>query len=119
MLIEASKWIWEDLKANYPAIRMLKFSGDQDGAVPTTGSVDWINTLGWKTNTPWSAWMDDGALIPTQVGGYIWRLDGMDFVTVQSAGHMVPEDQPARANKVIFEWINQTGIWAAPTEEII
>ena len=50
--------------------------------------------------------MDDGALIPTQVGGYIWRLDGMDFVTVQSAGHMVPEDQPARANKVIFEWIN-------------
>ena len=93
---------------------MLKFSGDQDGAVPTTGSVDWINTLGWATKQAWAPWMDvvtteDGkqvADIPTQVGGYIWRLDGMDFVTVQDAGHMVPEDQPARAYKVIFEWIN-------------
>jgi carboxypeptidase C (cathepsin A) len=49
----------------------------------------------------------------------------MDFATVQAAGHMVPEDQPARAYKVIFEWINKTGIWAdtppptPPSEEFI
>jgi len=84
MLIQASQWIWEDLAANYPDIRMLKFSGDQDGAVPTTGSVDWINTLGWDTLEPWAPWMDvvAGADIPTQIGGYIWRLKGMDFVTI-------------------------------------
>jgi len=25
---------------------------------------------------------------------------------------MVPEDQPSRAYKVIFNWIDQSGIWA-------
>jgi carboxypeptidase C (cathepsin A) len=58
--------------------------------------------------------MDD-TLEPAQVGGYLWRLDGMDFVTVQSAGHMVPEDQPKRAYDIIFDWIDNTGIWAPPS----
>jgi hypothetical protein len=60
---------------------MLKFSGDQDGAVPTIGTIGWINSLGWETKEPWKAWMDD-TLTPAQVGGYTWRLDGMDFATV-------------------------------------
>lgn len=99
---------------------MLKFSGDQDGAVPTTGSVDWINTLGWNTTRAWTAWMDDGDNLPhpAQVGGFTWRLDGMDFATIQAAGHMVPEDQPERAYRVIFDWVNQRGIWSdSPSEE--
>jgi len=56
--IKASQWIWEDLALNFPKLRMLKFSGDQDGAVPTTGSVDWINTLGWDDIKAWAPWMD-------------------------------------------------------------
>lgn len=35
-----SQWIWEGLKGQY---RMLKFSGNTDGAVPTTGTRNWID----------------------------------------------------------------------------
>jgi len=43
---------------------MLKFSGDQDGAVPTTGSIGWINTLGWDDVKAWAPWMDVGVTTP-------------------------------------------------------
>ena len=42
---EASKWIYKVLKGK---IRMLFYSGDTDGALPTVGSKQWIETLGWK-----------------------------------------------------------------------
>jgi hypothetical protein len=32
----------------------LFFSGDVDGAVPTLGSLRWINELGWKVKTEWT-----------------------------------------------------------------
>ena len=37
-----SQWVWEGLKGQY---RMLKFSGNTDGAVPTTGTRNWIDSM--------------------------------------------------------------------------
>jgi len=56
VLQKGSEWIWRALKGK---IRMLKFSGDKDGVVPTDGSLQWINGLGWDTTTPWSAYTVD------------------------------------------------------------
>ena len=50
MFEKGSQWIWEDLKGKY---RMLKFSGDIDGVVPTTGSIGWINALGRDVLSDW------------------------------------------------------------------
>jgi len=36
--------IWQDQDL-YSKYRMLKFSGDKDGCVPTTGTLGWINSL--------------------------------------------------------------------------
>lgn len=103
VLQKGSEWIWRKLKG---VIRMLKYSGDKDGVVPTDGSLRWINGLGWNETTPWSAYMDANK----QVGGYYWQLDGMDFGTVHGAGHMCPADEPQRSEHLIMGWIHGDAI---------
>jgi len=76
-------WIYPILKA--AGIKALFYSGDTDGAVPTYGSIQWIEELGWKTLKKWSQWKTDG-----QVSGYLWKLEGLDFVTIKGVGHMAP-----------------------------
>jgi hypothetical protein len=44
---EGSIWIYPILRGKY---RILFYSGDTDGAVPTYGSRLWINNLNWKIN---------------------------------------------------------------------
>jgi carboxypeptidase C (cathepsin A) len=102
MFAKGSQWIWEELKGKY---RMLKFSGDIDACVPTTGSLGWINALGWDVKEAWRQYQVDG-----QVGGWIQEFDGLTFATVNGAGHMVPEDKPEAAMHLIFNWLNNTPI---------
>jgi hypothetical protein len=45
-----SQWIWEALKGEY---RMLKFSGDTDGAVPLIGTRNWINSMNREILEEW------------------------------------------------------------------
>jgi serine carboxypeptidase-like clade 2 len=48
--INATLWIYPILKEKY---RILVYSGTTDGAVPTLGTKQWINNLGWKITDPW------------------------------------------------------------------
>jgi serine carboxypeptidase-like clade II len=45
-----SQWIWEGLKGEY---RMLKYSGDTDGAVPLIGTRNWINSMNRTVLEEW------------------------------------------------------------------
>jgi len=63
MLPEGSYWIYIQLKGKY---RMLKYSGDTDGAVPTLGTKQWISRLNWPITEIWRQWFTDG-----QVSGSI------------------------------------------------
>lgn len=51
--------VYTKLKGKY---RMLKFSGDTDGAVPTLGTQKWIEKLGWTVTNQWRPYFisDDG-----------------------------------------------------------
>lgn len=51
---EGSFWIYPLLKAN--GYKILVYSGDTDGAVPTYGTQRWINDLNWKVKKDWSPW---------------------------------------------------------------
>jgi cathepsin A (carboxypeptidase C) len=53
---EGSQWIYEALAGKY---KMLHYSGDIDGAVPTIGTQQWIATLGWDTVDEWSSYSTD------------------------------------------------------------
>lgn len=49
-LQNASQWIYVQLKGKY---KILKYSGDTDGAVPTYGTQGWIADLGWTVIDQW------------------------------------------------------------------
>jgi len=62
------------------------YSGDTDGAVPTYGTKQWIQELGWEVQDAWRPWYTHG-----QVSGYLEQYDGLLFATVKGVGHMAPQ----------------------------
>ena len=95
-----SQWVYEQLHGKY---RMLHYSGDVDGAVPTIGTQGWISTLPFTTVDSWRAYMYGG-----QVAGYVEVYDGdFTFATVHGSGHMVPQDTRPEAHYMIYQWLNK------------
>lgn len=71
-------------------LRIMIYSGDVDGIVPTTGTRMWVEGLGLPVRVPWTPWLSPGpGQLPPQVGGYVTEYDGLMFATVRGAGHMV------------------------------
>lgn len=92
-----SQWIYEALRGK---IRMLHYSGDIDGAVPTTGTYNWIQSMNPKVLEEYRVWNVDNEL-----AGYVEEYDGLTFVTVHGAGHMVPTDKPKQMFYLLNNWI--------------
>ena len=99
---EGSIWIYHILKGKY---RMMFYSGDTDGAVPTYGSKEWIKDLNWDIVDEWRPWMTNG-----QVSGYVERYDGLDFVTVKGVGHMAPQWARKPVTDMINSWMHEATI---------
>ena len=81
---EGSEWIYKVLRG--AGIRMMHYSGDTDGAVPTYGTKRWIQTLNWPVIEEWRPWMTNG-----QVSGYTEEYEGLRFTTIKGVGHMAPQ----------------------------
>jgi carboxypeptidase C (cathepsin A) len=95
---KASQWIYEALAGK---IKMLHYSGDTDGAVPTAGTQAWIATLGWNTTSEWKQYTVEG-----QVAGYWEAYEGnLTFGTVHGAGHMAPQFKPPQTYHLVFNWL--------------
>lgn len=77
-----SQYIYESLRGK---VRMMHFSGDIDGAVPTDGSWNWVQELNRPILEAYRPYMVNG-----HIGGYIQEYDGFTYATVHGAGHMVP-----------------------------
>jgi len=93
----ASYWAYPILiKNNY---KILVYSGDTDGAVPTVGTIRWIKQLrtdlGLKTTKSWSPWTMNtttvGNYSSSQLKGFYEVYQGLTFVSVKGVGHLVPE----------------------------
>eukprot|EP01012_Entosiphon_sulcatum_P037580 TRINITY_DN482_c0_g2_i1.p2 TRINITY_DN482_c0_g2~~TRINITY_DN482_c0_g2_i1.p2 ORF type:complete len:436 (-),score=108.95 TRINITY_DN482_c0_g2_i1:73-1380(-) len=85
---------------------IVVYSGDTDGCVPYTGTEHWINSLNLPLakGTDWQVWtydMPDGQ----QVGGHVTYYQGLTFVTVRGAGHMVPQYAPEAALHMVQKTI--------------
>ena len=105
---KGSIWVYPYLMNS--GIRILIYSGDVDGAVPTVGTREWINNLRKQgiisIKQHYSQWHYDPTLADKQVAGWHEDYDRLTFVTVRGAGHMVPQDKPDIAHKMIYTFIN-------------
>lgn len=84
---------------------MLKFSGDIDGAVPTLGTLRWIEELNWKITKEWQPFFYN-----EQLAGYTEERGDFTLVTIHGAGHMAPQDKRPETYHAIFNWLFKRGI---------
>ena len=55
---------------------------------------------------PWREWWVQGLHAhEDQVGGMVWQLKNLTFVSIKGAGHMVPKDKPKEAEVLINSFI--------------
>ncbi|KAL0487460.1 cathepsin A [Acrasis kona] len=94
-------WTYESMLPFYSkllsaGIRAIVYSGDTDLAVNMLGSeysvTKLVNQMSAKIKREWGYWSVSGS---NQVAGYVKQWDnGLSFLTVKGAGHMVPTDKP-------------------------
>lgn len=79
--------------------------------MPVTGTRSWLNFFREEFHLPimepWREWWVPGFhKYDDQVGGMVWKLQNLTFVTVKNAGHMVPKDQPAAAYEMLQAFLD-------------
>jgi carboxypeptidase C (cathepsin A) len=95
-------------------IKMLIFSGDDDSVCATLGTQQFLWDLGLPIVSDWAPWtLPSGPGCPhgpacEQVAGYVTLFDGLSFVTVHGAGHLVPATRPTQGLHVLRNFLNGT-----------
>lgn len=83
-----------------PRVRGLVYNGDIDMACNFLGDEWFVEGLGLKVLEGRRMWHEGG-----QVAGFLKRFQNIDLVTIRGAGHMVPEDKPGPALKMIASFL--------------
>ena len=90
--------LYPTLISNY---RVLIYNGNIDACVPYVGDESWTSGLGYPVREDWHAWfIDYPPGFGNQVAGYATAYNtpnNFTFITVNGAGHMVPEYRPEAA----------------------
>ncbi len=93
---DGSYYLYPDLIRS--GIRIFKMSGDTDAVVPFNGTEKWIKNLNLPVLEKWRSWNIGDKM---NIGGFVTKYEGLTFVTVRGAGHMVPECRPQEASHII------------------
>ncbi|CAK92190.1 unnamed protein product (macronuclear) [Paramecium tetraurelia] len=106
---KGSYYLYEEILKHQ--IKVLIYSGDVDGVVPVTGTMYWLNKLQKElsllTLNPWRPWFVPGKrdVDGNQNAGYVVDLDGLTFMTIRNAGHMVPLDKREEAEVFMAKFV--------------
>ncbi|TNV78861.1 hypothetical protein FGO68_gene11668 [Halteria grandinella] len=94
--------IYDEIKERY---RILIFSGNTDGAIPTIGTLNWIQSLNWDVSESWRPYFVNG-----QLAGYTESRLNSNFVfaSIHGTGHMAPQWKKAEVYHVVFSFIKDS-----------
>jgi len=89
-------------------VRVVVYSGDLDLICNWMGGYEWVTAMSWSgqtafVNAPQVTWHVSG-----NSAGMAQTAQGLTFVRVYQAGHMVPHDQPANALALLANVLNNT-----------
>jgi len=104
---------YAELAAKYPQLKILVFSGDDDSVCGVHGTQYWLDNMdeyGWSvdSNDEWTPWQ-----YHNQLAGYstTYLTSNGDvalyFHTIRTAGHMVPQTQPARGLGILKKYLHE------------
>merc|ERR1719361_742289 len=118
---------YDDIITEYAedeGLKLMIYSGDDDSVCGQSGTQYWLNRWDGYTrdqDIDWLPWRDDAF----QLGGYytIYHIEenmdfnALHFITVRSAGHMVPTTQPKRALTVLKKLLYEISDYQTPEGE--
>lgn len=101
----------DDLRPLYSDLinkhQILIYSGDTDGCVPHVGTETWTRELNFTLSNDWHQWFSKPDLTHSlHKAGYAITYDKFQFVTIQGAGHMVPQFHPMFSLTMFEKFLN-------------
>lgn len=105
-LVFAGDWML-DFETDIPVlleggVRVLVYNGEDDFVCNWYGSQNWVHELVWPGQQAFNSASNTTWTVDGNVSGSSISAEGLTFLRVKDAGHMVPMNQP-RAAKVMLD----------------
>jgi cathepsin A (carboxypeptidase C) len=102
---DSMKSDFHELINQYKIFPFIVYNGDLDLVCDFLGDQQFVDGLGLTLKQKYKPWSHNGV-----TAGFVKRFDGLTFMTVRGAGHMVPTDKPEPALKIIKELLGVQSI---------
>lgn len=83
-------------------LKILLYSGNTDAVVPYVETEAYIKEIGWKQTANKVPFLNS----KQSLLGWTTLYDGLTFVVINGAGHMVPSDKPHAAYLMFKNFIS-------------
>jgi len=105
----------QNLETNIPSllegkVRVLVYSGMLDYICNWIGGDYWTSGMVWSGQTGFNAVNETTWTVDNTPAGFVKSYQGLTFLKVSNAGHMVPMDQPKNALAMLNTFLNN-GAW--------
>ena len=99
--------VWKSvLELGKDNFKVMVYSGDDDSICATLGTQQWVWDMGFTASETWTPWHFQNTEDDGQVAGFTTKFkEGMSFVTVHGAGHMVPQTRPAQSLQLMSAFV--------------
>ncbi|XP_004297368.1 PREDICTED: serine carboxypeptidase-like 50 [Fragaria vesca subsp. vesca] len=98
--------------------KVLLYQGQYDLRDGVYGTEAWVKTMKWEGIEKYLAADRNVWKLGGETAGYVQKWGSLSQVVVSGAGHLLPTDQPLRAQAMIEDWVLDKGLFANVQEDI-